>query len=674
MYWFRSASILNFVPWLLTAMLWSLGGWLIATHAFEIEKKERLVIGFGLGMVLYLWLVNLVGRFMTPVAAFFIPALVVLFIGLAMAWKSGRPFLNFADFSIYPFLIILAALFVYSVMLERGLSIFDDYHHLPAISVIGAGSLPPRDYLYANFNYFYHYGFELLGGSLMRLGDLFAWSASDVSKALVWAYSMILFGFVFYRYLRRTWKAITATILLAFLGGTRYLLMLLPVNILHFFDSSIGFEGISGDLGQPFSKALFSAWNVGGGPPQPIPFGIVNGINSPYIFSHGGEWPLALIILLLLWLLSTSINTWKSIPILTILMAHLALTFESSYGLMLLAMVLVAIYLWRKKPKFNIKPFWYLSIASAISFPFAMLQGGTLFSIALNLFSRISGASSTVTAAIMQNTNTSAFTLHWPPTIFSAHFGALNIFNPGQLIVGLFEIGPILFFSAWITSWAISKFRDGDWLVSVLIVSAWLGFIISLFVTYNLAERDITRFTKHALILWMIIFIIQLFSRTEGTAKWGWWVMFACAVVMSIGGVVIFIDQLSAIRKPVLSEGIEGVDSHISSQVWGNLPQTGWIFDPGSNNFRATALTGIPTVAGQDYFTTPEWKELSKNPSLQGFLVNHFRYLYVDNNWWNSLTSTQQVSLSAPCIKTIAEYDDNETYQNRRILDFGGCE
>ena len=147
MYWFRSASILNFVPWLLTAMFWSLGGWLIATHAFEIEKKERLVIGFGLGMMLYLWLVNLIGRFMTPVPAFFIPALVVLFIGLAMAWKSGRPFLNFADFSIYPFLIILAALFVYSVMLDHGLSIFDDYHHLPAISVIGAGSLPPRDYL-----------------------------------------------------------------------------------------------------------------------------------------------------------------------------------------------------------------------------------------------------------------------------------------------------------------------------------------------------------------------------------------------------------------------------------------------------------------------------------------------------------------------------------------------
>jgi len=38
MYWFRESNIFGFIPWLLVVLVWTIGGWLIATHAFNLEK------------------------------------------------------------------------------------------------------------------------------------------------------------------------------------------------------------------------------------------------------------------------------------------------------------------------------------------------------------------------------------------------------------------------------------------------------------------------------------------------------------------------------------------------------------------------------------------------------------------------------------------------------------
>ncbi len=670
MYWFRHGSLINFLPWVITASIWMVGGWLIATHAFNLGKKERLVIGIGLGLICYLWLINLIGRWLLPDLAYLLPTFIVLIAGLLFAWRSGKPLLDLNDFSIYPVLIGLLLLFGFSVLLERGLAIFDDYHHLPAISVMGAGSLPPRYFLNANFNFTYHYGFQLLGASLMRIGDLFAWSAYDVSKALVWAYSIILFGFVLHHYLQKNWHVLLACAALILMGGTRYLLMLFPQEILKGFDSNLGFAGVSQNMGVPFSQALFSSWIIGGGPPQPYIFGFINGIYGPHIMSHAGEWPTTLIIILLIWLLADKISSWKAVPVITILMAHLALTFESSYGLMIAAILLIALFIKIKKPEIQMRAFWYFVLGAVLSIPFSFLQGGTLFSIIQNVLLK---ANANQPAVIIHSAAESVFSLH-TPTIFSAHFGDLNIFSPYQLIVALFEIGPILFFTPWITSWAIRKFRHGDWMPGIIIISTWLGFILSLFVSYNLSERDITRFTKHAIIFWMMIFLILIFSNGSELKKWGKYVAITCLIIMSVGGVVDGVTQSSALVSPVISDGIDGLDAKLSSELWGKLPQNDWIFDPSSREWRATALTGVFTVAGQYRDNTSEWTALSRNPSLQRFIKNNYRFLYVDENWWQNLTDDQRKSMADPCIKTIVSVVQTEDYKFRRLLDLEQCQ
>jgi hypothetical protein len=703
MYWFRESNIFGFIPWLIIALVLTLSGWLIATHAFNLEKKQRLLIGFGLGLVIYLWLLNLIGRWFEPRFAYILPAFIVLVIGLMFAWRSGEPLFDISDIKISPLFFLVLGLLIYTVLIERGLGIYDDYHHLPAISTIGAGNLPPKYMLNAFYDFSYHYGFELLGGSLMQLGNMFPWSALDISKSIVWVYSLILIALILKRYLEKSWKIVIGTALFIFMGGTRYLLMLFPAGILKSLDQSIVFIGISQDLNLPFSKALFAPWNIGGGPPIPFIYGFANGLNSPYILNHGGEWPLTLIILALLWLLSNKFTSIKAIPIMAILMAHLALTYESTYGLIMVSIGFIGIFIKLKKPEYSTRAFWYFVAAAAISIPFAILQGGTLLSIFKGIFQNAVGSQPVV---IIHSAAESVFSFQWPPSIFSAHFGALSIFSLPQLMVGLFEIGPILLFAPFITRWAWKKFQKNDWMMGILITSTWVGFIISIFVSYNLSERDITRFCKHALSFWILFFIIMLLKKDKLWGKWTrrivelfkhskpfwllfsiktflhkdrlwgrwtWWLAVFCTGLMLVSGVVNGWMQQSAILVPVLSEGIDGLDAQISNTVWGKLSQKDLIIDPGSNEWRATAVTGLLTVSSMNRGTTSLWKELSSNPSLEGFVKNNFRYLYVDQGWWRNLSDAQRLSLSNPCIRVVASASIDNDFKFRRLLDLSSC-
>ena len=70
MYWLRSGNPLDFLPWLITALLWFVGGWLLATHAFNLEQKERPMVGLALGLVSYTFFANILGHWLPADWAF----------------------------------------------------------------------------------------------------------------------------------------------------------------------------------------------------------------------------------------------------------------------------------------------------------------------------------------------------------------------------------------------------------------------------------------------------------------------------------------------------------------------------------------------------------------------------------------------------------------------------
>lgn len=676
MYWFRNESFISILPWLMTTAMWFVGGWLIASHAFNLKKNERILFGFGIGLLLYLNLLNLLSRFLPSSISFIIPALLVLIAGILLARKDGRAFIDLQDLSIWPILLMWAGLFIYSLLLERGLVIFDDQYHLSSASLMGAGRIPPLYFFNAHFNYSYHYGFDLIGATLMKMGGFFPWSAVDIAKALIWSYTLIMVGFILYEFLHSKWKAIFGTVIFSFLSGTRYLLTLLPQSFLQSIDASIGLEGASTSLGTTFSKSLFMPWDIIPGPPTPYRFAFINGVNSSYQMFHTGEYTLTFAIIILIWLLASRINSWKSLPILILLWAHLSLTSESAYGLMALAIVIYFLFqkVFKKpetQPSFNI-----LGAALLASIPIAIFQGGALTEILRDILQSVINQRPIVTSSA--TAANSLIALNWPPKIISGNFTDLSVFNPAQLLVGLFELGPILFFIPAILKWSFKKFNSEQWMTGVIALFTLFGILIPIFFSVGMLRNSIIRFTTYALFFAYILFVNLLFEKDHFKKKAVKILAYFCTALMSVAGVGNFITQLSAIPKPVLSDHITALDAQICSQIWGKLSQTDTVFDPNGLPGRAVELTGIATVVKSGHFyaidlsqNLPSWDELYIDPSLQGFLKNGYRYVYTDDAWWGGLSETEKNSLSAPCIRVIAEATKDNRF--RRLLDLAQC-
>jgi hypothetical protein len=383
---------------------------------------------------------------------------------------------------------------------------------------------------------------------------------------------------------------------------------------------------------------------------------------------HTGLWPLALITISLIWLLSQKVQTWKSIPFLAILWSFLALTYESCYALFAagVGMLFIYQYLFKKQNRNNSLDYVFASFL--ISIPIALLQGGAVLNILQGALARFTGSQALVS---VHDQTTEVFSLNWPPTIFSSTFGDLSIFNLHQLIVALLEIGPILFFVPFIMKWACKKITSGNWMIGSIAGSSLLGFLAAIFLRYNPSRDAITRLMEFSITFWYLFLIILLFDPEMELKRWVRILTIISLVMVSVSGFVNFFTQLSAIPKPVLSDHITGLDARISSEVWGTLPNNEIVFDPNALPGRASEVTGLPTVIWQYRQVLPFWEELYENPSLAGILQHQYRYVYIDERWWTGLSEAEKDSLSNPCIKVVAESSTGNEF--RRLLDLEQC-
>ena len=670
MYWFRDGNPLQLLPWLGITLVWLIGGWLIARHAFNMERRERLIVGAGLGLCSYLWFANLLGHWLPPMITFTLAGFIVLVIGVAFAWRGERPVLDWRDFKVWSLLLVGLLLIYIFAQIGKGLGLFDDHKNLSIISTMATGDIPSHFYMNPDFYFSYHYGFQLLGASLMRLGGFFPWSAFDFSKALVGAWSVLLAYLLGVRYLKSEFGGAILAVVLTLATGTRYLLLLLPPALLIEASSKISLAQTSSKLGAPFFLALTKKWAVDGGPPIPFVFGFLNGIMPPHFLTiQAGPPALAIVILLLVWLLASRGNRTYSFVIFVILFSFWALAFESSYALFFAGGGLIALYyLWKRCWTCIMRSEYY---ALLLSIPFAIFQGGSITEI---LRKQILGYEKPVPAAlksVVDGFSFAGFSLRWPPAIISAHLSPLRIDSPLEVLVALFEIGPIILFTPWITIWAWRRFKEGNWINGVLILSSWIGFLAPIVLSYR-SERDITRLSAYALVIWMIFFVFLIW---EYSGYWSKFLKVAGVTSLSLmvfGGIVIAGISLTAAAQPIISSGITRLDAMIASDVWDTLPYNDLVFDP--EKWRATTVTGRFTRAGAGIRKTlPEWEQLRADPSIEGFLEYDFTYIYIDEEWWNELAIEKREALSDPCIQVISEHWDSERDKFRRLISLNGC-
>ena len=667
MYWLREGSYLGILLWGACALLWTVGGMGLVTAIFDLRKDESLILGFGAGLILYLWLANIAGHFLTPDWAFSLPAAGIFLLGFLVRKRK-------IDISLRPLItqaMVFCLLAGFFTLIGRGLAIFDDRKNLSIISLMANGDIPPHNPLNPLTSYQYHYGSQLLSSSLVKIGGFFPWSAFDISKGIYWALTILLIYLLIRRFADTKWTAVLLTAVYPLLTGTRYLLMLLPQNFLAGLDGKIALLGSSQDIGLPFSKAIFADWVIGGGPPAGYPYGFINGILKPLVMSHSGTETLALAIVVLIWLLASVRSGAAGKWLLAILFAFLALTWESTYALLAIAVAGMLIAYWISRKKKKNAAMTTLVLAGILSIPVVLLQGGTLHEIVKNAISGFFTSTSTINAEI---TTGGMFTFNLLPVIFSGHLGALSIFDPAQLVVGLCEAGPSIFFIPFIWKW-VRKTDDSQKkiLLSMLLCSALVGLLLPAFLTYQSSARDITRFSAYGLAVLDILFILFLIENWKTQKNFLRGLEIACLCLMAVGGLVTGAVQLSALNQPVLTEGVDGWDARISKTIWGTLDKEGWIFDPSSYNWRAEVLSGKGSMIESAVFTNEDWEELRTNPSIEGFLAHDLTYIYMDEAWWNDLDETARAELSRDCVQEAAKVEDAENGILRALLWIGAC-
>jgi len=645
--------------------------WLIAT-IFEVEKHEIPILGFGSGLVLYLWIANILGHFLPSVWAFILPApLVFLFGFLSKKIINSQKKISIPIKIILIESIIFIVLGTFFIFIGRGLAIFDERKNLSLISLMANGDIPPHNPLDPTKLYQYHYGSQLLGASLVKIGGFFPWSAFDISKGIYWGLAILLIYLFFHRFTSKNWLAILFSAIYPLLSGTRFLLMAFPQKFLAGLDSKITLLGSSQDMGLPFSKALYANWVIGGGPPKAYPYGFINGILKPLVMSHSGTETFALAIVLMIFLLSANTKNPAAKWYLAILFAYLALAWESTYGL--LALVIACFFLIQSLLKKGEKNTvcQILLVSGLISIPLVLLQGGTMHEMAKSLLN--SFLLSTPSTPV-QGLEEGLFTFQWPPAIFSGHLGALSVFDPAQLVVGLCEIGPSIFFIPSIGNWLRSIPQQTERTVlTLLFLSAMLGLLIPVFLTYPSSARDITRFSGYGLSILILLLLLFILEKWNSQKKLIRFLEVLSVAAMAVGGFVVGAVQLSALSEPVLSEGIDGWDARIGREVWGKLPQDGWIYDPSNQNWRAVVISGIPAPIDAAIFPGDKWEKLRANPQISQFLANGFSYIYIDEKWWNALDQSNQAELSLSCIKEMASVKNGENSIWRRLVYINNC-
>lgn len=652
------------VTWL---VLWGTGGWLLAAGVFDLRRHENAVVGFALGLVLEIWITNLISHLMPIPLSFWLSGLLVLLGGIAAGiGRRGRRHLKFVPGQ----WLALGLLTLLFTAIGRGLGIFDDYQNLPTVSLMAAGDVPPHFALDPSLRFGYHYLLLLFAAQLMRLGSLLPWSALDLARGVMLALPLILGGLWIHRLTHRTLAAVLGASLLAFAGGARWLLLLLPPEWLQRVSAQVTLIGSAATSAPNLAEAMISNWKIDGAGPIPFPFAYHSGMNQAYVMGHTGIAGSATLILLLLLLTAQRWRRGTAAAAITVaLLAALAIANEIAFLLVGFGILITGLARLRMIPRLGgFREHWIWIGLMVVAVVIAILQGGMLTEIVLAWLSRDAVATSyfDTTPAIS-----------WPPSLVSAHLGSLSLANPVHVLLVLLEIGPAIAVTPLVLARGWRSLNRGRWLEASLIASS-LGVLIAAFVSF---KGPLFTAAPRLLSSWFLVsslyFVPLLWfwaARRRDVVRVA---AGATGVVSGIGGLVLLSVQLAAIQRPVFATFITQIDAKVAADHWNDLRPGALVFDP--LVFRAPTVFGRPTRSSPTWYTRSEdWEVLRDGADPGAIGAAGFDYMYFDREYWDQLTSGQRDALQGGCVTQLWQVDgirDESDYRMdfRRLLDIREC-
>jgi hypothetical protein len=652
-YWSRTGSFVDIASFLFLCAMWALGGLLITSHAFHLKQREKLVAGLAAGFLLFIVLSNLLAQILPLTVAYWSSSGLIFVSGvtlLILSKKGLQPLLR--SFTSWPQIIILSAVILAFTLILRGLAIFDDYYHLPMISVMATGDIPPHFYLDPSLHLPYHYGLQVFAAGMVRLGGFFPWSAWDTSRAIVYGFTAVLAWLWIRRLTGAQLPAYLGSGLLIFGGATRWLLLLFPKHLLEIMGANLHMDLSGIDAGGNLVTALANRWPMAGGGPFPFPYAFASGILEPLnmqLGATGAMWEMTILVLLLLWKpQKTSLAGTLTI---SLVLASLALSAEHVFALLIAGMVIVfLISLIRNRimHRPNRKGMWISwGLPLILSVLLSLFQGGYITGGFMSLLAALTGHSYP-----MVTTDFQGFSLRWPPAVPSGHFGPLSLFDPRQIVIMLAEAGPALILLPLVAVYWLTNFNKANRLPQALVVSSILGLLFPIFFRYGL-DFDITRLVGASLwlsyalafpILWMWVMKARQGYRILAGLGYG---------VAVYAGLVMLAVELIAIPAVQTTYYLGNMESDFSKFYWNRLEKDAQILD--SVPERAVLLFGRASFAATDvYKRSPAWEALIANPDPASVASAGYSYVYMDANWYQKLSPQLKAAYSQPCIDQIA--------------------
>jgi hypothetical protein len=667
LYWSRTGSIFDLLAWLLLSGLSFLGGWLLCVHQFNLRSRERLFAGITLGTMLLMFTSNLLAQIISLRAAFWASAMVILGLGFLAAWRSSqRPRFPLGDFWVWSQWLAFLGIFLFFILVNRGLAIFDDFVNLPMVAALATGDVPPHFYLNPEKMLDHHYGMHLLAAGLVEIGGFFPFSALDVYKAFSMALGLILPWLWYRRFIGdgRSWFWLGLFILFA--GGTRWMLLLLPQPQLELISAGVQMLGSAAQTAPDLASALLKGWEIAGDGPLPFPFAFMNGITTPLplAMSSKGGWPTLALLLLL------ASRSWRPVQglLFGVLVASTALVSETvfvmAWGGVVAGVAVEIIRRWYLHRSWDGLLGWlWVLLPGAILAP---LMGGALTVTLQNIL--LSARGEEVTAIMVPPVG-----LRWPPALLSGHLGALSIADPGQLLIALLEIGPLLLLGPWVILALPGYFRSRKLFAGGLVILSIVSFLAPILIRFVDRDRDIARLTAETLKVWMLLGLPYLWLAYKRSGKLVRSAIGTAYVLSILGGVALLPTLLVAMARPQVSSFIGQPDVILSRTYWDQLEEDAWVLDP-QYPYRPIVLFGRSTGPAFEtiYYRLPEFKALLDSPDPVAMARAGYDYVYLDRETWQKFTGDQRRAFQQPCVRLRAQ-QKAETGDFRRLLDIRNC-
>lgn len=647
--------------------IWFAGGWLLSTHVFRLRARERLFSGTASGLLLFILFSNLSAQVIPIPWAFWVASFLIFALGLLAAWHSSeRPIFPLKDFAVWSQILTFCGLLILFSMINFGLAIFDDYTNLPLVSTIATGDVPPHFYLNPDQILDYHYGMHLFAASSVLVGGLYPWSALDIGKAFSIALTAIVSWLWFRRFMSKNLAWLWVGLLILFGGGARWILLLIPETTLQDIGANLQLMGSAVATGEDLLTLLRNPWNIEGDGPFPFPFAFVSGINRSLSFSLGGNGALPMMTLFTLLLLAR--RRWEPLQgvVFGLILASLALISEHSFLLAWGGILLAALLSWFSHRSSHRALQWgWTLVPGVILVP---IMGGVLSQTAARGLAQLSGAPSESAIGLP------AIALRWPPAILSGHLGPLSLTDPGQLLIALAEMGPVLFLAPWVTLYALEYIRSGKLFMAGLSMMALLGFVLLMFVQFSERDRDLVRVTSSALTIWMVLGLPYVWLAIRRGSKIVKYFISAGYAVAILGGLALLPSQLVAITQANPSYFVQYPDVLMSKKYWNMMEQDARILDP-AFPYRPSTLFGRGTGPAYQtaYIQLPEFRALLSELDPIQIAQAGYAYIYIGRESWRDMSPEQRRAFQQPCVKLVSEQRD-ELGDFRRLFNVQTCQ